>query len=169
MFGVSVDTIQLASSEAPLAKSSTARLMGYPLIDLNRIERSSSGSLRDLKGPLVAYGRLHVARDGIEHVGANDDVRAPLGLLEGAARRIGVLEAPQHGEVVAAVTIDRHLVIGKAQLPRKPGDALRLGGRRIGYLEHAPAEGGIHGLVRMGRDEGRQALAPRHRPARCDS
>ena len=78
----------------------------------------------------------HVFGDGMDHAAADGRARGGLGCIACVFGRVAVAETLEHGNVVAAVSIDRDLVLGNTVVTRQPGHTLALVARRVRDFKH---------------------------------
>ena len=86
--------------------------------------------------------------DGVDHAAADSCTRSGLGGIAAVFGRVAVTEALEHGDVVAAVAVNRDLVLGNTVVARQPGHALALVARHVRDLEHHRIERRVDHAVR---------------------
>ena len=94
-----------------------------------------------------------MARHRVQGAASDDVAAGALGVVAAVARGVGVVEAREHGQVVAAVAVDGDLALGEPQLRRQPRHGLALVHAGVGELEEVAVERGVDQSVRMLGDE----------------
>ena len=84
----------------------------------------------------------------MDHAAADSCARGDLGCIAAVFGRVAVAETLEHGDVVAAVSIDRDLVLGNTVVARQPGHALALVACHVRDLEHHRIERRVDHTVR---------------------
>ena len=79
-------------------------------------------------GVLLVHGGKHVFGDGVDHAATDSRARGGLGRVTAILGGIAVTETLEHGDVVAAVAVDRDLILGNTVVARQPSHALALVG-----------------------------------------
>ena len=72
----------------------------------------------------------------MSHAAADGRARGGLGCIACVFGRVAVAETLEHGNVVAAVAVNRDLVLGNTVVTRQPGHTLALVARHVRDLEH---------------------------------
>ena len=84
----------------------------------------------------------------MDHAAADGRARGGLGCIACGFGRVAVAETLEHGDVVAAVAVDRDLILGNTVVARQPGHALALVARHVRDLEHHRIERRVDHAVR---------------------
>ena len=82
------------------------------------------------------HGAEHVLGDSMDHAAADGRARGGLCRVTAILGGIAVTEALEHGYVIAAVAVDRDLILGNTVVARQPGHTLALVARHVRDLEH---------------------------------
>ena len=86
--------------------------------------------------------------DGVDHAAADSRARGGLGRVTAILGGIAVTETLEHGDVVAAVAVDRDLILGNTVVARQPSHTLALVARHVRDLKHHRIERRVDHAVR---------------------